>query len=194
MMSDSDALVVGHEALSVRMISGWIVDSGATCHMCNRRSLFVKYHFFKKYEKVTLGDGHRLDAVGYGTVALIMKLPGGKRKRLRLQNTLFVPDLSYNLLSVSKASEAGMVTEFSESGCRIVNGDGEVKACATRYGCLYSLECECTDQANAVVAKEDVWHQRYGHLGSQSLGRSNVYSNLPEESKSYQGSGGHDTI
>ena len=163
-MSDSDALVVGHEVLSVRMTSGWIVDSGATC-----RSLFVEYHFLKKYEKVTLGDGHHLDAVGYGTVALIMKLPGGKRKRLRLQNTLFVPDLSYNLLSVSKASEAGMVTEFSESGCQIVNGDGQVKACATRYGCLYSLECECTDQANAVVAKEDVCYQRYGHLGSQSL-------------------------
>ena len=42
-----------------------------------------------------------------------MKLPGEKRKRLKLQNTLFVPDLSYNLLSVSKASEAGMTTVAS---------------------------------------------------------------------------------
>ncbi|ORU94977.1 MAG: hypothetical protein A6F71_10150 [Cycloclasticus sp. symbiont of Poecilosclerida sp. M] len=30
--SDSDALIVGHEALSAGMTSSWIVDSGATCH------------------------------------------------------------------------------------------------------------------------------------------------------------------
>lgn len=113
----------------------------------------MEYHVLEKFEMVTLGDGHGLDAVGRGTVGLVVKFPGGKTKRLKLQNTLFVPGLSYNLLSVSKASEAGMATEFSKSGCRIVNGDGKVRACATRHG---SLECECDDQANAAVAKEDV--------------------------------------
>ena len=168
--SDSDALIVGHEALVAGMTSGWIVDSGATCHMCNSRSMFVEYRGLEKFEKVTLGDGHSLDAVGRGTVGLVVKLPGEKTKRLKLLNTLFVPGLSYNLLSVSKASEAGMATEFSESGCQIVNGDGKVRASATRHGSLYFLECEHTEQANAAaVPKEDVWHRRYGHLGAQGL-------------------------
>ena len=78
--------------------------------MCNCRALFEEYHALETREKVTLGDGHGLDAVGCGTVALVMKLPGEKRKRLKLLNTLFVPELSYNLFSVSKASEAGMTT------------------------------------------------------------------------------------
>ena len=39
--SDSDALIVGHQALSVGMTSGWIVDSGATCHMCGTRALRI---------------------------------------------------------------------------------------------------------------------------------------------------------
>ena len=80
-----------------------------------------------------------------------------------------MPDLSCNLLSMSKVSEAGMLIEFNESGCRIVNGKSKVRACATKCGSLYFLECEQRNQVNAVVAKEDVWHWRYGHLGAQSL-------------------------
>ena len=101
--SDSDAFVVGHEAFSVGMKCGWIVDSGATCHMCNYMSQFVEYQSLKKPEKVTLGDGHRLDAVGSGTVELVVNLPDGKRKKLKLLNTLFVfPGLSYSLIRYIK--------------------------------------------------------------------------------------------
>ena len=42
-------------------------------------------------EKVTLGDSRRLEAVGHGTVVLVMKLHGGKKKRYRLQDVLHVP-------------------------------------------------------------------------------------------------------
>ena len=79
-------------------------------------------------EKVTLGDGHNLDAVGRGMVALVVKLPDGKRQRSRLRNVLLVPDLSHNLLSVSKVSDAGMVIE---SCCQIRNSKGEMRARAT---------------------------------------------------------------
>ena len=167
--SDSDTFVVGHEAFSVGMKCGWIVDSGATCHMCNYMSQFVEYQSLKKPEKVTLGDGHCLDAVGSGTVELVVNLPDGKRKKLKLLNTLFVPGLSYSLISVSKASEAGMSTNFSDSGCTIINGKGKVRACATRCGSLYFLQLEHTEQANAAATSESVWHRRYGHLGTQSL-------------------------
>ena len=33
--SDCDALIVGHGALQVGLGSSCIVNSGATCHMCN---------------------------------------------------------------------------------------------------------------------------------------------------------------
>ena len=79
---------------------------------------------------------------------------------MKLQNTRFVPDLSCNhLLSMLKASEAGMATEFSESGCQIMNGDCKVRACATRHGCLYFFECKYADQANAAITKEDMWQR-----------------------------------
>ena len=34
-----------------------------------------------------------------------------------------LPDLSCNLVSVSKVSEKGKVTEFNESGCRLKKSD-----------------------------------------------------------------------
>ena len=49
---------------------------------------------------------------------------------------LFVPGLSYSLLSVSKASGVGKVTRFSKSGCQIFNTD-KVIVCASRFGSLY---------------------------------------------------------
>ena len=56
---------------------------------------------------VQLGDGKVLKASGRGAVTLFTFLPGGKHTKCKLQNVLLVPKLSYNLLSVSKATEAG---------------------------------------------------------------------------------------
>ena len=45
-------------------------------------------------------------------MSLMMKLPGGVLQECRLHDMLLVPDLSCNLLSVSKATEAGKTVEF----------------------------------------------------------------------------------
>ena len=163
--SDSDCigLMANHmmsASCSSRM-NDWIVDSGATCHMCNDDKLFVELCSLKQPLEVTLGDGCAVEATGQGTVVLEM--------------TSYVPDLSYNLLSVSKAVEAGKVVEFDEISCRILDANRELITAATRVGNLYYLNC-LTDhqQANAAdkrnqQTKEDIWHRRYGHLGVQNL-------------------------
>ncbi len=165
--SDEDAVVVGH-ALSAGASASWIVDPGATSHMCTSRQLFTDYRRLYEPEKVSLGDGRNLEAVGRGTVSLTMKLSSGMLKRCRLLDALHVPELSYKLISVSKVSEAGKVTRFDESGCKIVNSDNKVIATATRCGSLYFLDCKSSEQAKT---KEDLWHKRCGHLGVQSLKR-----------------------
>ena len=55
----------------------------------------------------TLLPSSYLQPTGQGIVSLEMKLPGGKTRRYKLLGVLHVPRLSYNLLSVSKAAEAG---------------------------------------------------------------------------------------
>ena len=88
-----------------------------------------------------------------------------------------MPDLSYNLLSMSKAVEAGKVVEFSETSCQILDANRKPITVATRVRNLYYLNC-LTDRQQAHAAdnqnqqtKEDMWHRRYGHLGVQNLQR-----------------------
>ena len=90
--------------------------------------MFVVYRSLEIPKKVTLGDGRCLDAIGQGTVAFVMKLPGEKKQRCKLREVLFVPDFLYSLLSVFKVSEAGKMTKFSQSGCQIINANNKLIA------------------------------------------------------------------
>ena len=82
----------------------WILDSGATCHMCNSASQFANLQTLTDSLTVTLGDGHTLQATGRGDVILQMKLPHAKSQECTLHNVLFVSGLAYNLLSVTSAA------------------------------------------------------------------------------------------
>ena len=62
-------LLTAREQLAGR----WIIDSGATSHICNDRDLFVQLHPLKSPLDVVLGDGHKLTATAKGTVKLTMK-------------------------------------------------------------------------------------------------------------------------
>ena len=89
-----------------------------------------------------------------------MKLRDGNVRRCNLRKVLFVPNLAYNLLSVSKAAEAGKTTQFDECGCQILTDDGKVIAVAKRVGNLYYLECEeseCTSEEQREALAPPVW-------------------------------------
>ena len=114
---DSDSEGVGLLAQHARATSArscrniWIVDSGAISHMCNSRQLFGKFQALNQQLEVTLGDGHSLKALGRGTVK---NMPDAKEQQCILRDVLWVPELAFNLFSVSKATEAGKNTEFTK--------------------------------------------------------------------------------
>ena len=170
-VDDTESMMITTHALSSVSRGNWIVDSGATCHMCNDRAQFVDFKELSNTQEVTLGDGHTLNGKGIGTVRIETLLPDGKSQKCRLEKVLYVPDLSYNLLSVSKAAEAGHTTKFSGTGCEILDGKKKVTAFATKVGSLYYLEYYRKEEANATNDnnKERLWHRRYGHVGETNL-------------------------
>ncbi len=152
----------------------WIVDSGATCHICNSKELFEDFNCVQQPQQVTLGDDRKLEVVGTGVVKLKLKLPGGETKTGRLSDVLYVPELAYNLLSVPKVTEVGKEVMFDEMQGQILNEEGELIAVAFKTGSLYYLNCEPLSdnpQVNAATnpAKENLWHRRFGHLGEGNL-------------------------
>ena len=174
--SESVGLIVRH-ALSTCVTSrcdSWIVDSGATCHMSNDSKLFADICELQQPLEVSLGDGHSLEARGRGDIHLTMKLSTGKSKNCTLHNVLYVPELSYNLFSVTRAAEAGMSTVFDKVGCEIQSASGEVVATATRVANLYKLACvshrsQANTAINHPIATKELWYKRYGHLGVTNL-------------------------
>ena len=169
---ESVGLVVRH-ALSAdgRIHDQWILDSGATCHMCNKESLFTCMKSLSSPVSVTLGDGHHLQATGRGNVRLKMNLPVKKVETQTLHNVLLVPDLAYNLLSITAASERGKVTTFTEKGCEIRDSKSTLVASGRREGSLYYLnQGETTHQACiSQDSKRTIWHRRLCHLGNSGM-------------------------
>ena len=71
-----DDMLITH-ALVAKSTNDWIVDSGATCHMCNDRTAFSKMEELVSSNKVTFGDESSLKVIE-GTVN--METDGSSRK------------------------------------------------------------------------------------------------------------------
>ena len=167
-----DEILVTTHALTTTEKGAWIVDSGATAHMCNDVSLFTDMKKLEPPIQVTLGDGRSLEGKGEGTVVIETLLPDGSTTICRLENTVFVPGLSYSLLSVSKASTTGKTVKFNKTRCEILNGQ-KIIGFATRVGNLYHLEY-CRKSISANVAdkrnkeKLEIWPSWRGELEAAS--------------------------
>ncbi len=172
--SEDESLIVDH-VFSITSKDNWIIDSGATCHMCNDEGYYKDITVLDNPQEVSLGDGRVLKATAEGTVSLQMLLTNGTKKRCNLGNVLLIPKLAYNLLSISKVSDAGKTVKFDDEKCEISNSRGECIAIGSRMGNLYYLQLDRQQQQHLHVVingnKERLWHRRYGHMGEQSLHR-----------------------
>jgi hypothetical protein len=97
------------------MISNkWYLDSGETANMTNDRKYLVNYCKNEEIINVTCADNGKLPCEGKGDAAV--RLTNDTRKTPILE-VAYVPNLSVNVLSVSKLSERGHTTIFSPDGC-----------------------------------------------------------------------------
>lgn len=95
-----------HLALSCAQekLRSWIIDSGASDHMTGCAQLFSSYIPNNGNTKVRIADGSLSPIAGIGTVKI--------NSTLVLKSVLHVPNLSCNLLSISKISE--------DCNCRVI--------------------------------------------------------------------------
>ena len=159
---------------SASQVGKWLVDSGASRHMTSKREILTHYREFEKPEKVGLGDGRTVDAVGEGNVYVNMQLEKCRPKESMIYKVLHVPKLACNLFSVRAAASRGKPVKFSDAKCWIYNRAGNICGMGSLVDKLYQLNCEPVSLEHVSVATEqgcaiDLWHQRLGHLGKQRL-------------------------
>ena len=151
----------------------WYVDSGATKHMCSNQDAFSKLMLITP-EPVYMGNNAIVEAVGVGEVPVTMVVEGEELKG-HLTNVLYVPELATNLVSVKQIVAKGMQVNFAKNRCNIISAEGKVLGKAQLDGKLYKLQTAETTghiaasaiSSPALEAKR--WHERFGHIGMQSL-------------------------
>ena len=98
----------------------WIMDSGATAHMCKDKDAFIDYTASPTVRNVKSAKNNAsLKVLGQGTVVLRV-WNGILWINARLENTLHVQDLNKNLFSLTAATARGMTVEINSDGCTVL--------------------------------------------------------------------------
>ncbi|CAI5766105.1 Retrovirus-related Pol polyprotein from transposon TNT 1-94 [Podarcis lilfordi] len=126
--------------------NSFIIDTGATVHMCPHRGLFSTLK--KQSFTVKQANGQELEATGIGTVYL-------ESLNLTISDVYLVPELRFNLLSVSQIAKKGLKLSYDAKSCKIYK-DGELFLTAKEKDGLYLLTFDQSDymKCNSAVSNE----------------------------------------
>ncbi|MCP3667059.1 MAG: DDE-type integrase/transposase/recombinase [Gammaproteobacteria bacterium] len=171
------------QCLPAEVKSGkWLVDSGATQHMCCDKESLVSYREFETPATVNMANNYGIKGVGIGNMQWKNDSQLTKAGPL-VQDVLYIPELGQNLVSVKKVTGAGYAALFVGTRCDIINAEdipkiAESKLVATASivpgGSLYELQGQVnqSDERVSVAHGKDeleLWHQRLCHINPQSL-------------------------
>ncbi|CAI7880497.1 unnamed protein product [Closterium sp. NIES-53] len=95
--------------------SSWLVDSGASSHICSDRSLFSSLQQPTDDIIVRFGGGETYKVLGVGTVVSTLRSQTSETT-IQLDNVLFLPSSVHNLLSVRALGAAGIAVSFPTAG------------------------------------------------------------------------------
>lgn len=146
---------------------GWIVDSGATCHIAGHKDQFVNFNKDHR-EKIYVANGEQVSALGKGTICVNFVNKYGNRSSVEISDVLYVPGIKGNLISVKRLTDKGYVVNFSDNKCEINKGDKQI-AVGDINGNLYKLRtsnviCAAGNfDSNCGGACIHQWHSILGH-------------------------------
>ena len=156
----------------------WIVDSGATHHICYSRSSFYQLARLARPISIILGDGSEIFAYESGKIRLNLTAD------FSIDITaIYVPSFSISLLSIGQLSSEYSVT-FAKPRCYIMSRSQgstsqQIELAVLTNG-LYRMKAEVTSHTATSKAKIftaasttkpdlELWHQCFGHISQSSL-------------------------
>lgn len=138
----------------------FIVDSGATTHMTNDR--YALTNVKPKTVSYTVANNERI----------ISKVTGDlDSSECLLKNVAYVPDLSCNLLSVNKVTEANGTVTFTKDKVVISKDNAVILEGSKSPSGLYVVDVNRTENVNLITA-----HRKLAHLGVKNLKRLKAMS------------------
>lgn len=170
-------LLAGNICLLSSSKSNWIVDSGATDHICPNLDIIVDYTAVNDSEMhITIPDGRNIPVLHKGTVVL--------NDKITLRDVLHVPDFHFFLISVSKlCNDLNCQVIFSDKKCALqVHSQKEpVMLLGDLSDGLYTVSANkildafpsqksvCNTSLSQSLDSAKLWHMRLGHLPFSQL-------------------------
>jgi hypothetical protein len=96
----------------------FLLDSGASSHMCNNFSFFKDYKESEKPIEINVAKGTNGIVYGYGQGNITIK-QHNRVIHIILKEVFYVPDLDRNLISFSKRVENGGAVTFNSFGVKM---------------------------------------------------------------------------
>lgn len=148
----------------VNSSNDWFIDSGASAHMTNNRSVLRSVRQSQKKD-VTAANNEKMAIECIGDVVQSIQM-NGKLKDLRIEGVHCIPDLSVNLLSVAQMVLKGLEVIFNRTGCRIYNQERSLVASGSFVNNMFRLdtmEAAVAYKVGGSTSDVTLWHRRLGH-------------------------------
>ncbi|EPS62921.1 hypothetical protein M569_11867 [Genlisea aurea] len=172
-----DANFAGMNALSGSLNKiDWIIDTGATSHMCGANVPLSDLKFSKCDQNDSLPNNSRLGVSGTGNFHM--------KSGLMLSDVLRVPGFTFNLLSVYRLAEKYNIRGIfdSDGWCFQDRRSNKILAAGDVLNGLYRLRDQESRQDYSNFAKSDVdlrtWHLRFGHASFRVLRNISFLNNF----------------
>ncbi|KAL4591583.1 hypothetical protein LXL04_004552 [Taraxacum kok-saghyz] len=170
-----------YESLNINVpFNSWWIDSGSMVHVSNSLQGF---HTIQKLERsqrtIKVGNGQDLNVEAVGSLPLLLE----SGFSLSLNNTLYVPGITRNLISVSKLAKEGFTLTFRYDDVVISSGS-QIIGHGCLDGNLYRLRLDNKFMESFISFNVDenlskrkregetsskLWHQRLGHISRERM-------------------------
>jgi hypothetical protein len=104
------------------MLTVWVLDSGASHHMCNDKTPFIRLEKLRTPIRIRLGDNSLVLATHHGLANITASFQA---------YSLYTPTFKFSLLSISALDASGYHATFGRGICRITF-DGPTEGPAKR--------------------------------------------------------------
>lgn len=142
---------------------GWILDSGATCHIAGNKERFTEFDASHR-KNVFVANGQKAITAGRGAICVHFINGSGHNSLVKIENVLYVPSIRQNLISVKRLADRGYAIHFGDRSCGITFGSTQVAVGDIKDN-LYELSepnkvCAIENAARSCVHE---WHSVLGH-------------------------------
>ena len=174
----NSVILVTETLLATSSTHSWVVDTGATDHVCYTSQGFLRTREMSKGEMmISMGDGTKVEVEAVGDVTLLVD-----STVLILRDVLLVPSFRRNLISVFKLRKDGFSIVFDDL-C-VIKRNNKVVCYGEVYNSLYIIKCTyeqpliLNSESNTKKRKRVhglnpmlFWHLRLGHINPRRIQR-----------------------